>query len=209
VAVLWLPLAKALNVAGTWHPRSLPAIEGAAGWTSVSVTEADWQPRFTGQRASLLQAFERDGRRVVVHVAYYAGQTDGHEMVNSGNVLVPASDRLWREVVRGRASFAGAPRPIQAKTATIVGPNGGFDVAWWYWIDGRTTASESMAKALQAWSRLTLKPGAAAAVFLFTEATEHADSGEVLRRFATEVGGSIERSLVAAGPRHERLEAGF
>lgn len=197
VAGLWPPLAVALAGAGTWHQRPLPAIEGVSGWTSVSAP-LDWQPRFTGHRASLRQTFERNGRRVVLYVAYYAGQTDGHEMVNSANVLVPAADPVWRETTRGRAALAAGSGPIQARTAMIVGPNGGFDVVWWYWIDGRTTASDGMATALQAWSRLTLKPDASAAVFVFTEATERADGGEVLRRFVADMGESIERSLIAA-----------
>lgn len=203
MAVLWAPLAAALAGAGTGHQRPLPAIEGVAGWTPVSAP-LDWQPRFTGHRTSLRQAFERDGRRVVLYVAYYAGQTGGHEMVNSSNVLVPAADRVWREGTRGSTILVGGSEPIQARTATIVGPNGGFDVVWWYWIDGKTTASDGMAKVLQAWSRLTLKPDASAAVFVFTEATERADGNEVLHRFVAHMGESIERSLLAAGAGERR-----
>ncbi|MFN3565677.1 MAG: exosortase A [Burkholderiaceae bacterium] len=198
VAGVWPPLAAALAGSGTWHPRPLPPIEGIAGWTPVPATEVEWQPRFTGHRASLRQTFERDGRRVTLYVAYYEGQTDGHEMVNSANVLVPAEDRGWRETARGRAALANGSGRIHARTATIVGPRAAYDVAWWYWIGGTTTASDGMAKALQAWSRLTLKQDASAAVFVFAEATERGDGGEVLRRFVADMGRSIERSLTAA-----------
>ena len=198
VAGAWPPLAAALAGSGAWHPRPLPPIEGIAGWTPVPAAEVEWQPRFTGHRASLRQTFERDGHRVALYVAYYEGQTDGHEMVNSANVLVPAEDPVWRETARGRAALANGSRQIHARTATIVGPRGAHDVAWWYWIDGTTTASDGMAKALQAWSRLRSRPDASAAVFVYTEASERADGGEVLRRFVADMGDSIERSLLAA-----------
>lgn len=197
VAGLWVPLATVLSGSGGWQPRTLAAIEGAAGWTPVSAP-FDWQPRFTGQRATLRQAFERDGRRVGLYVAFYAAQTGGHEMVSSSNVLVSPADPLWRETAKGRAELAAGARSIQARTARIAGPSGSFDVAWWYWIDGEATASDAMAKALQAWSRLALRPDASAAVFLITEATERSDGLEVLRRFTADMGASIERSLLAA-----------
>lgn len=209
VAVLWVPLAAALAGTGAWHHPTLTAIEGKAGWIPVASNEAHWQPRFTGHRATLRQRFERDGHRVALYVAYYAGQTGGHEMVNSANVLVPAADPVWRETTRGRALLSGGSAPIEARTATITGPNGGFDVVWWYWIDGRTTASDGMAKALQAWSRLRLRPDASAAVFVFTEAGDRADGREVLRRFISDMGDSIERSLLVADPRREPSRAGL
>lgn len=198
VAGLWQPLAAALAGAGTWHQRQLPPIEGVAGWAPVPATGVEWQPRFAGYRASLRQTFERDGRRVALYVAYYAGQSEGHEMVSSANVLVPTGDPIWRETRRGQAALTAGAEPIQARTAQVVGPHGGFDVAWWYWIDGETTASDGVAKVLQAWSRLTLKPDASAAVFVFTETTERGDGRDVLGRFVADMRAAIERSLIAA-----------
>lgn len=197
IAVLWVPLAAALSGAGTWHDRPLPAIEGVAGWTPVPAP-LDWQPRFSGHRASLRQAFERDGRRVVLYVAYYAGQTEGHEMVNSANVLVPPADPLWREVARGGATLDGPGRSQEARTATISGPSGRFDVVWWYWIDGRTTTSDTVAKLLHAWSRLTRRPDDSAAVFSFTESADRADGTAVLSRFVADMKPAIETTLADA-----------
>ncbi len=198
VAGLWSPLAAALAGAGHWQPRPLPAIDDAAGWTTVDAHESTWQPRFAGHRASLRQTFERDGRRVVVYVAYYAAQTEGHEMINSKNVLVPADDPVWRETMRGQTVIPGGAAPIRARTARIAGPNGGYDVVWWYWIDGRTAAGDGLAMALQAWSRLMLRPDPAAAVFVFTEAAGRADGSDVLRGFVADMSESIERALLAA-----------
>jgi exosortase A len=205
LAGVWLPLAAMLTDAGAWRAPPLAAIEGAAGWTPVDAPDVQWQPRFAGHRAKLWQAFERDGRRVFIYVAYYAGQTAGREMVSSSNVLVPPADPVWRETMHGRATLAGAARPIDARTATIVGPVGGFDLVWWYWVDGATTASDGMAKALQAWSRLTRRSDASAAVFVFTEANDAAGGGDALRRFVADMAGSIERSLLAAATGRDGL----
>lgn len=198
MASLWFPLAAALAPAGDRQHRAIAAIEGREGWRPVAAAGIDWQPRFVGHVASLRQAFERDGRRVVLYVAYYAGQTEGHEMVNSANVLVPPADPLWREVVGGGATLEGPGGTQEARTATISGPAGRLDVVWWYWIDGRTTTSDTVAKLLHAWSRLTRRPDDSAAVFSFTESADGSDGTVVLSRFVADMKPAIERTLADA-----------
>lgn len=204
-SVPWPLLAAALTRLGTdTVPRALPPIEGANGWRQVDDGTFEWQPNFVGQRASLRQVFERDGERVALHVAYYAVQREGAELVNSRNVLVAAADSTWREVSSTTISLKAPQGPLPARVATIAGARGRFDVLWWYWVGDAVTTSESVATARLAWSRLTRQPDDAAAVFLFTEPSDRADGVQTLQRFAADMSGAIAHALSAARDRAPR-----
>ena len=199
LAVLWSPIASVLASGDADHQRSLRPIEEANGWISAAeVGRDEWQPRFSGQRVILRQAFERGGDRVIVHVYYYAAQKKGAELVNSDNVLVTTKDPYWREVVRGQLELSSADRPGRLRTATLAGDRGRFNVAWWYWVGGRSTTSDAVAKLWLAEERLGLRGDDSAAVFLSTEPSSEGSHEGVLQQFATDMGPSIERTLVAA-----------
>lgn len=208
LAVVWLPAEQALASAQSARSRLVPAVEGAFGWVAVDADASAWTPRFGGQRASRRQTFERDGRRVVLHIAYYAGQRQNEELVNSENVLVAATDPHQRELAHGRVDLATRVGTLRARSATVKDTPGQFDVLWWYWVDGRTTTSDTVAKALLAWSRLARRSDDSAAVFLFTEPAAAVDAtattaAATLAEFAADMQPQIERALQAAsgGPR--------
>jgi EpsI family protein len=203
-AALWVPVAAALVPEQDTLARRVPPIEGANGWRPADAP-FEWQPRFSGHGAVLRQAFERDGERVFVYIAYYAGERGAKGLVNSGNLLVAPDDARWREIARGRTAVTVRNETLKLRTATIGGAAGRFDVLWWYWVDGRVTASDAFAKALQALARLQGGSGDAAAVFLFTEPWERGDDQERLVRFAVEMGTAIDRAL--AGARASRKPA--
>ncbi|HXF46712.1 MAG TPA: EpsI family protein, partial [Burkholderiaceae bacterium] len=175
----------------------VPPIEGANGWHAADAA-FEWQPHFSGQRAVVRQVFERDGERVFVYIAYYAGERGAKGLVNSGNLLVAPDDARWREIARGRTAVTFNNETLKPRTATIGGAAGRFDVLWWYWVDGRLTASDAVAKALQALARLQGGRGDAAAVFLFTQPSERKDSGALLARFAAEMDAPIAQALRGA-----------
>jgi EpsI family protein len=194
VAALWMPAAATLGPEHDTQARRIPPIEGANGWRPAD-SSFDWQPRFGGHSTVLRQVFERDGERVFVYIAYYAGERGAKGLVNSGNLLVASDDERWREIARGRTAVTVRDETLELRTATIGGAAGRVDVLWWYWIDGHVTASDTFAKALQALARLRGGSGDAAAVFLFTEPSERKDGGALLARFAGDMGASIGRTL--------------
>jgi exosortase A len=199
VAVTWSPLSALLLAADAGRQWALAPIEATAGWQAVDTKSVDsWRPNFAGSRAELHQTFERGGDRVVVSIYYYGAQAQGRELINSTNVLVTTKDPLWQEVGRGQMRLDGNGSGVEARTATLAGKAGRFDVAWWYWVDGRTTTSDSIAKILLAWSRLLLQSDDSAAVFLSTEPSGRADGLELLRRFGGDMGKSIDHALTTA-----------
>lgn len=197
VAALWIPAAATLGLEQDMQVRRVPPIEGANGWR-LADSSFDWLPRFSGHGTALRQVFERDGERVFVYIAYYAGERGAKGLVNSGNLLVAPDDARWREIVRGRTAVTVRDETLNLRTATIGGAAGRFDVLWWYWVDGRVTASDAFAKALQARARLQGGSGDAAAVFVYTEPSERGDVQERLVRFAAEMGAPIAHALQSA-----------
>jgi exosortase A len=199
VAVVWSPLSMALMAGDAERPRSLPPIQGSHGWEPVGQGPVmAWRPHFSGQRAELSQMFARGSDRVVVTIFYYAAQAQGGELINSGNVLITTNDPHWHEVDRGQVDLRATEARMQMRTATLGGAQGRFDVAWWYWVDGRTTISDVLAKGWLAWSRLMLRSDDSAAVFLFTEPSNRRDGAALLQRFAADMGNQIERALATA-----------
>jgi exosortase A len=197
VAMIWPPLAAAL-AADMDRPVHAPVrIEGANGWREVPAVAVRWQPQYSGYRGMLHQAFEREGVRISVHVAFYANQTRDNELVNSRNAIVRSDDVNWREVARGSTRLPWVGEPIDVRISTLSGPDGHVGVAAWYWIDGRTTSSDMIAKARLALARLMLRADDSAAVFLATAPSERGDAAAALRAFGADMGGQIERALIA------------
>ncbi|MGH7949745.1 MAG: exosortase C-terminal domain/associated protein EpsI, partial [Candidatus Binataceae bacterium] len=146
----------------------------------------------------LRQTFMRGNERVVVHIAYYTAQVQGQELVNSENVLVTTKDPQWHEVGRSQVEVKLDGKLKRMRLTTLAGTQGRFDVAWWYWVDGRMTTSDAVAKGWLALSRLRLRADDSAAVFLLTEPSGRTDGAEILQRFAADMSVAIERVLAAA-----------
>jgi exosortase A len=197
IAGLWVPLGATLADASDDRPRFLQPIAAENGWQPAH-DSFDWRPRFSGERASLRQAFERDGARVFVHVSYYAGQNRQASLINSTNVLVALNDTRWRELARGSNTVAAAGETLRMRTTSIADPAGRFDVYWTYWVDGRFTTSDAVGKLLTALARLQGRADDSAVVFLFTNPSERREGAAVLARFAADMAQSIERVLAAA-----------
>ena len=177
-------------------PGSLPTIRETAGWSRVDSSPPTWRPAFRGAQAEEAHVFEKDGERVAVFIAYYAGQSEGRGLVTATNVLLAPNDVDWRETSHGQTNMDWHGTAAQMRVATLASKKGEvFDVAWCYWVDGRFTASDAAAKAQLAWSRLQGRAGDSAAVFLTTMPSQQPDQPAALRRFASEMGGSVSQML--------------
>lgn len=198
LAGLWLPLSSRLGASDDGRARAIAPLAATNGWRPADASFFDWQPGFSGQRTVLRQAFERDGARVVVYVAYYAGQNASRSLITSANQLVASQEVRWREVARGTESVATRDGAVPVRSATIAAAAGRFHVLWTYWIDGHFTTSDAVGKLLLALTRLRGRADDAAAVFLFTEPSDRSDGAAVLRQFAADMAEPLARVLAAA-----------
>lgn len=196
LAGVW-PWIGAATAASDGGPRAIAPIEPINGWRPVAPS-FEWQPAFKGHRATSRQAFEREGQRVTVYIAYYAGTGEGSGLITSSNQLVPQGDAQWRETGRTSVLVDSSDLTVRMRAASLSGTAGRFDVLWTYWIDGRFTSSDSLGKALLAMNRLRGRGDDSAAVFLFTEPSERGDGAALLARFAADMAQPIARSLANA-----------
>ncbi len=148
VAVAIWPLAgKALGQASGASELVLVAPVLPGSWVAKDGSIMDWTPHFVGTRAQSHMTFSQGEAVVGLYIGYYRNQGAGRKLVSSSNALVTSNDHMW--------AAAGA----EATKSVVMPGLGGIretvlkrrdDVrllAWrWYWIDGRVTSSEIVAK---------------------------------------------------------------
>jgi exosortase A len=176
-------------------PR-LGTIAGENGWSARAGTPVSWQPHYHGQRATLHETFAKDGREVALFIAYYRDQAQGRELVNSQNGVVVPSEVQWRLAGSRRDTVPWDGRAVPARLTAVVGPAERFLAADFYWVDGRVTASDYVAKALLVVARLLGRGDDAAAVVLYTRPGEDRAAAEAsLDAFAADMSPAIARAL--------------
>lgn len=127
--------------------------------------EGAWRPHFPGADAQLRGRLPGAGVPVDFFVAYYWRQDGERELVSWENRF--HDDRYWFLLGTGRmAAVPGSASPPLA-TARLHGAGDERRVVWyWYWVDGRFTASPLVAKLLQAWAVLAAGEQRAAVIAL-------------------------------------------
>lgn len=166
------------------------------GWQAVSPATIDWYPSFANPLAAWRGEFTRDEKTVGIYIGYYRNQDYDRKLITSTNALVKTTDQHWRQVATAVREIALAGHSVGGRTAELLGPGEVRLVAWqWYWINGRLTGSDHVAKAWTAWSRL-LGQGDDSAVVVLYAPKGQAGSGETaLSAFAAEASPAIETAL--------------
>jgi EpsI family protein len=114
------------------------------------------------------------------------------------NQLVRPADERWRKTAAGLRDLAGAPDRV--RTAELVADDTRL-LAWqWYWVGGRLTASEHLAKLYTALDRLTGRGDDGAVVIVYTPMSgpRDAQAAETLAAFVADLAPGIEARLAAA-----------
>ena len=192
-----------VEVAGP--PRIVAPVVGAP-WRPVTDPLSDWRPAFESPAAELRTAFTRDAESVGLFVALYRNQDFDHKLVSSENVLVRSKDAFWAQVGSSVQDATFGNENVRFRSAQLRGGQlGRADGRWlvWqvYWIDGHLTASEYLAKAYIAWSRLRGRGDDSAVIILYTP-IERPDAGvATLTDFARAAGPGIDAVLRRAGGR--------
>ena len=95
----------------------------------------------------------------------------------------------------GSRELASGGQPVKASTAELRNVAGQRLAVWqWYWIGGRLTSSDHLAKLWQAVHRLLGEGDDSAVVILYAPKEDQA----ALADFAAGAMGSVERTLQAA-----------
>lgn len=172
-----------------------------AQWAESSAF-ADWKPAFENPSAEFQQTLEHNGQRVGLYLAYYRNQDYEHKLVSSNNVIVKSEDKIWATTRTGQRQVVLNGQPTAVRTAEIrqlrnegsPGSELRLNVMSFYWINGRLTTSDSIAKIHTALSRLLGQGDDSALVVLYASKAE--GQGEAaLESFARANGRAILENL--------------
>jgi exosortase A len=111
------------------------------------------QPSFEGARASL-QGVIDPALGTEFYMAYFANQTEGHEMIAFGNSVLSDSDKTWLTMSRVDRTVSVDGRELPVREWVIRRGNEQRLVWSWYTVGGSFASSEYKAKAFTALAML-------------------------------------------------------
>lgn len=192
---VWLTVLERNEAKSASVPPAL-TLAAPTGWQAAEARAIGWRPEYANARAEAQQEFVRDGRRVGVFMAYYRQQDYGHKLITSENALVKTTNRDWIRAASGKRTIALGERQVEARTAELRGASGQRLVAWqWYWIGGRLTTSDHVAKAWQAINRLLGRGDDSTVVVVYAPVDAAGDGEASLESFVRTMGDRLDTAL--------------
>jgi EpsI family protein len=175
---------------------SLPAHSALGTWTATEGALTRWRPQFRNPSAELNETLRKGDAQVGLYVGYYRNQSFEQKLVSSDNVLVKSHDPVWVRVGEGSRPVDIAGQQVTVRTEELRGGPDERLVAWyWYWIDGRLTASDVRAKAYTALARLTGRGDDAAVVIVYARKERPEEAEAALAAFLRDGGAALEAML--------------
>ena len=175
---------------------AIRSIDPAPGWEKREGDLAGLTPRYENASAYAKHTFIANNQPVGVFVAFYRNQGVDRKLVTSTNVLLPSNDRFWKKTGGGNRPLTFGNRTIDIRTTTLRGADGSDLIVWqWYWINGRLTASDPVAKAYTALNRLAGQGDDSAVVIVYAVKEGGAATESQLQRFVEAHAPAIEKTL--------------
>jgi EpsI family protein len=190
-----LTLARALH-GDHEDVAALARISGGNGWSAVPDTITKWRPELVPPSAIISQTFEKNGVRAGLYVALYRGQTTESKAISSRNALVRTTNKQWRQLRAPPAVIEAGADSLELASAVVEGHRQRLAVWRWYWVDGRATSSDFVAKLLQLVSIVRGHGDAVAWVIIYTPiGADEATPWRVLNDFASAIVGRVNVAL--------------
>ena len=183
-------------------PQALPS-----GAQALASGVPDWAPAYKEPSAQARQIYAAAGGSAVgVHLAYYRDQGGSRKLVNSENALVLSEDLHWNRVGAGRITVDTPAGPNALRTTLLApvmsGPGAatqprGDRLRVWqlYWVGGRYTDSDLLAKVYQGLQKLRGQGDDGAAVLLYTLDVPEGSADERLGAFWRQHAGELNTLL--------------
>ncbi|OAI15108.1 exosortase A [Methylomonas koyamae] len=181
----WFGLAAILVCLAIWPPIS----QGLSGlqnsnvvvpvgfsqpqldnWQPADAPDWGWEPNFKGVVAES-RTFFNDGQALVgLYFANFGDESQGGELVNSQNYLVPQKHKIWRMLRDSDYPVAWASGESVVVEEAVLNSSQRDLLAWrWYRIGDKTTDNAYLAKWWQLVKRLSGDSAPELLVVLYTE----------------------------------------
>lgn len=175
---------------------ALDPIAGRNGWIAAPEALSNWRPDVANATVELAQTFVKDGSRVGLFIAFYRDPAPEAKAITSTNQLVRTTNRQWSQVAANTISTEVGNEPLRARTGVVVGDRERLAVWQWYWVDGRVTTSDFVAKLYELLAMLQGHGDPVAWVVIYTP-TERGEEQvrATLRAFAADLREPIDTML--------------
>ncbi|MBI5256422.1 MAG: exosortase A [Burkholderiales bacterium] len=209
VAVCLLPravLERDARAQAQADPRLVLPADLGGRWQALSAPPVDWTPAFQHANATARGGYvAASGARVGVHLAYYRHQDDKRKLVSSISPVVRADDRTWNPVASGWRVVEGGTPAVEVREINVLETEGLSAAAerqrlrlWHlYWVDGKLTARDVVAKLYGARQRLVGHGDDAASIVLFASENQPGGAEAALREFVAAGLGGLQAQLEA------------
>ena len=174
----------------------------ADGWQLTAAPFADGSPRVDNPSAEVKASYARGGREVGLYIGYFRQQDHLHKLVGAENVTPGGTDTTWRRIARGQRELevAGVPLTMRSADWRSVGSaahGGSPDLTLWqvYWVNGRFTSNEYLARAYVALYRLLGRGDDAAMVVLYARQAAAGEADAALTAFVLANLGAVDTLL--------------
>jgi exosortase A len=176
----------------------------AKGWSVVDdPADARWTPRLDNPAAVIDAVYRKQGLPPVgLVVAYYRHQDGLRKLSDADTLLARSADKRWSRIAEGRRHLAVAPQSVDVRTAELrrrdeLGSARDSSVSAWqvYWVGGRFTSSDAMAKAYVAIDRLLGRGDDAAELVLSVSGAAPGEADQALQTFAGNNFGALDALL--------------
>lgn len=201
---LWSPLLAYLDRQGEHGPVQFGAVAPSAEFkpTEVSVLPA-WSPSYSGMRSEYRAAWRGADRPVGLYIAYYRDQKPGEELINSENRVLISKDHVWKRTASGSPLVKLGTATQTWASLEMVSEHGRMIVWNAYWVGGRWTTNDYLAKIYLALATLRGEGDDSAAVMVYTPYFdgEHDAAAGTLERFLAEMGEGMATMLAQTSER--------
>jgi exosortase A len=197
VAALWPAWAARADNDAVELAQSPALPDAVGGWAAVPLPPMGWQPHYVGADVTGGRVYERDGEHVGLHLACYAAQRQGSELVSSSNTLVSPDDSSRRQLETEERVVALETGALDVMESVLDSRGSRLRVWQWYWIGGVSTVSPYYAKLLELSGKLSARPPLACGVVAYT--AEGPAAASRMEAFLTRAVSDVETSLAALG----------
>ncbi|MCH9639881.1 MAG: exosortase A [Betaproteobacteria bacterium] len=165
-------------------------------WRVSAQQISDWEPIYIGAPIKFRKDYQNNDQIVSLFLTYYYNQQQGQELINSGNVMAPEQDSPWRIIGKSQYDINIASRVISIRQDLLSSYATNLVVWRWYWLDGESTSSPYISKAILAKNKLLGDRDVGAEIIIAAPYQANPDeAAPALKQFLADMLPAIEDGL--------------
>ncbi|HFD11984.1 MAG TPA: exosortase A [Crenotrichaceae bacterium] len=175
--------------------ESITLPQSQSPWWRINDAD-DWQPGYTGHALTLSSVYQNQLGQVQLTMIFYPHESQGHELVNGQNSLLPDAQSNWHlisETLR-RPDFA-LTSTIEVRESLIASDQ--YRLVWQFnWVIGQFLSNDIKAKMIAVKHRILGQNSHSVAIFISTKTNEEITDAQFrlsdfLQTFAPSIGQTI------------------